>query len=220
MSANNMSGAFVRHAWSLAGVLLLVFSTAHADVTVYEKAPSVEELQQKLLGNKQNGQKKFKTRAIVFGDSEPEAAEQTQAEPASVAVDSAPAPASPAVTATPQTTTVQVSEDAIAFPIQFQVNSAQILPQSAPFLQTIAGLMQKNPSLRLLIEGHTDISGNYQLNMRLSRDRANAVMNYLINRFGIESARFVPVGKGPAELLENLDPADPKHRRVQFRVIG
>lgn len=228
MSANNQRAPLTLYGCSVASALLLAFSAAHADVTVYEKAPSVEELQQKLLGNKAE-KKKFKTRAIVFddgGQDESAAPQAEQAPQAAQAVEPAPAAAGgqtsarPAPAAAAPQATLQVSEDAIAFPIQFQVNSAQVLPQSVPFLQTIAGLMHKNAGLRLLIEGHTDISGNYQLNMKLSRDRANAVVNYLTNRYGIEPARLMPVGKGPAELLEGLEPTDPKHRRVQFRVIG
>lgn len=217
-------------AWT-AGIAasLLMNAGAWADVTVYEKAPSVEELQQKLLGGGKAEQKKFKTRAIVFGDSAPaEAAPAPPATSGQPQAAPAPLPAQPAATyatvapqaapAAPQS--MQVSDNAIAFPIQFKVGSSQILPESVPFLQSIAGLMQKDPSIRLLVEGHTDITGNYQRNMVLSRERAFAVMNYLIERFGIEPTRIVPVGKGPTDLLPGLDPTDPKNRRVQFRVIG
>lgn len=212
------------------GCLGLWAAAARAEVTVYEKAPSVEELQQKLLGGSKAEQKKFKTRAIVFGDTPAAEAAPAQANPAAAA--SQPAPSSPTVApatsyavaapqpAMPAPQPMQVSENAIAFPIQFKVNSAQILPESIPFLQSIAGLMQRDPSIRLLIEGHTDITGNYQRNMALSRERAFSVMNFLIDRFGIEPTRLVPVGKGPTDLLPGLDPADPKNRRVQFRVIG
>lgn len=248
MSASDQNGNFGKCRWRTKVALvapllpLLLASVAQADVTVYEKAPSVEELQQKMLGGARADQKKFKTRAIVFGDSAPaadaahaqaataqpaqQAAVQPQAPsyaPSSQAPAYAPAPQAatyaPAQAAVPQQT-MQVSDNAIAFPIQFKVNSAQILPESVPFLQTIAGLMHKEAGIRLLIEGHTDISGNYQSNLALSRERASSVMNYLINRFGVEPARFVPVGKGPTEILPGLDPADPKNRRVQFRIIG
>lgn len=228
MCANNLRGPRFSavSVLPLAVALLLSAAVARAEVTVYEKAPSVEELQKKLLGGGQAEQKKYKTRAIVFGDAAAESppAQVPAPAPASVpaaavAVPSmaplpAPAPASPPVQS------VQVSDNAIAFPIQFKVNSAQILPESVPFLQSIAGLMLKEPGLRVLIEGHTDISGNYQRNLALSRERAYSVMNFLIDRFGLEPMRFVPVGKGPLEPLQGLDPTDAKNRRVQFRIIG
>lgn len=229
MFASNKSGSALlretRKKGAVMMVSLLFCASVCADVTVYEKAPSPEELQQKLLGGSKAEQKKFKTRAIVFGDA-PAAAEaapaaQPPAAPATPAAVAAPSVAVAAPTAQPAAAqTMQVSDNAIAFPIQFKVNSAQILPESIPFLQSIAGLMQKDPGIRLLIEGHTDISGNYQRNMSLSRERAYSVMNYLIDHFGIEPTRLTPVGKGPMEPLPGHEPTDPKNRRVQFRIIG
>ncbi|MDX9995781.1 MAG: OmpA family protein [Rhodocyclaceae bacterium] len=237
MSANKRGGAGrlpVRHI-ALACCLSLGIGAAWADVTVYERAPSAEELQQKLLGGEKAGQKKFKTRAIVFGDAAPQEAQPAAPEvqpapqpaPAPVAApmqQAAVAPSAPAVAPAPAPVaagqSMQVSENAIAFPIQFRVNSAQLLPESLPFIQSIAGLMQKDPGIRLLVEGHTDISGNYQRNLALSRERAFAVMNHLIDHFGIDPMRLMPVGKGPMEPLPGHEPTDPKNRRVQFRIIG
>jgi len=201
-----------RAALGCVGFALAALQPAWAgDVTVYERAPSVEELQQKLLGKGQEGQRKIKTRAIVFGESS-DAAQPAQAAPA----------AQPAPAVAPQAAqqTIQVSETAVAFPIQFRVNSAQILPESVPYLDSIAGLMQQNQGVRLLIEGHTDISGSYQRNLALSRERAMAVVNYLSSRYGIDQSRLMPLGKGPLEPLPGLEPTDPKNRRVQFRIIG
>lgn len=221
------------------------------DVTVYEKAPSVEELQRQLTGGE--GKKKFKTRSIVFGDApapqpeaaapapqtvatppqaaaaaqQPPAAAQTapqQAAPAAAPVTAYAPAASPAATApagapaAPQT--MQVSDNAIAFPINFRINSSEILPESVPFIESIAGLMQKDPSVRLLIEGHTDMSGSAARNTVLARERAFSVMNYLVDRFRIDPMRLVPIGKGFSEPLGGMEPTNPKNRRVQFRIIG
>lgn len=199
------------------------------DVTVYDKAPSVEELQRKLTGGEgADGKRKLKTRAIVFGDAAPAAAPGAepvpQAAPQSATTYAAPAPAAvpapAAQAAAPAQQTMQVGENAIAFPINFRVNSSEIMPESTPFLESIAGLMQKDPGIRLLIEGHTDISGSAARNTALSRERAFSVMNYLIDRYRIDPMRLVPVGKGFSEPLGGMDPANPKNRRVQFRIIG
>lgn len=217
------------------GVSLLLLAVGSAwcgDVTVYEKAPSVEELQRQLTGGE--GKKKLKTRSIVFGDSAPAAAAPQEAVPASQAVSGAqpvqqqavpapayaPPPAYAPVPAAPAQQAMQVGGRAIAFPINFRVNSAEILPESVPFIESIAGLMQKDPSVRLLIEGHTDMSGSLARNTALSRERAFSVMNYLIDRYRIDPMRLVPVGKGYSEPLGGMEPTNPKNRRVQFRIIG
>jgi len=207
-------------------MLLLVSGFAWGgDVTVYEKAPSVEELQQKLTGGQ--GKKKLRTRSIVFGDApapQQEAPAPAAPQPAAAvapsqqgapAVAYAPPPSAPA----PQQA-MQVGERAIAFPINFRVNSSEVLPESVPFIESIAGLMQKDPSVRLLIEGHTDMSGSAARNTALSRERAFSVMNYLIDHYRVDPMRLVPVGKGFSEPLGGMEPTNPKNRRVQFRIIG
>lgn len=222
-----------------ASLLCLVSGFAWSEVTVYEKAPSVDELQRQLNGGE--GKKKLKTRSIVFGDApaQQEAAPAPQptaaapqptgtTEPAVQAPAPAPvtayAPAPAPATAAPATVaaaqSMQVSESAIAFPINFRVNSSDILPESVPFIESIAGLLLKDPSVRLLIEGHTDMSGSPARNTVLSRERAFSVMNYLVDRFRIDPMRLVPIGKGFSEPLGGMEPTNPKNRRVQFRIIG
>ncbi len=216
---------------SLLAFLLIAGTAAWADdVKLYDKAPSVEELQRQLTGgDPAEGKKKVRTRAIVFGDAPAandaapaaapeEAAPAPQAatpKPAPAATASRPKPAAPAAQAT-----AQVGDRAIAFPINFRVNSSDILPESIPYLESISGLMQKDPGIRLQIEGHTDSTGNPAKNMTLSRERAFSVMNYLIDRYQVEPSRLVPVGKGFSEPLGGTDPSNPKNRRVQFRTLG
>lgn len=209
--------------------LLLASGQAWAqDVKLYEKAPSVEELQRQLTGGgaAPEGKKKIRTRAIVFGDAPPAAAapqqEQAAPMPAAAAPQSyqQPAPQAAYQPAPQQQSPVQVSERAIAFPINFRVNSADVLPESVPFIESVAGLMQKDPGMRLVVEGHTDSSGSASRNVALSRERAFSVMNYLIDHYRIDPLRLVPVGKGSQEPLGGTDPTNPKNRRVQFRIIG
>jgi len=202
-------------------MLLPGFALA-GDVTMYDKAPSVEELQRQLSGGDGlERRKKFRTRSIVFGDppSTPAAAE---APPASLA----PTQGNQQTTAAPgqvperPSNTARIGDRAIAFPINFCVNSSNILPESVPFLESIAGLLQKDPAIRLMVEGHTDASGNPARNIVLSWERAIAVMSYLIDRHGIDPMRLVPVGKGFSESLSGLESSNPKNRRVQFRIVG
>ena len=80
--------------------------------------------------------------------------------------------------------------------------------------------MQKDPGIRLMVEGHTDSSGSPTRNNSLSRERAYSVVNYLIERYRIDPMRLMPIGKGFSEPLEGMDSTNPKNRRVQFRVIG
>ncbi|SDG66285.1 OmpA family protein [Propionivibrio dicarboxylicus] len=221
----------------ITAALLLAFglatgSAVAADVKVYDKAPSVEELQRQLTGSDEGAPRsKPRTRAIVFGDAAPapQEAAPPQAAPAPAPAPQAQAPRpqqtqsqgqAQAARPQPQQQSVQVGTNAIAFPINFRVNSSDIMPESIPFLESIAGLMQKDPGVRLMVEGHTDSSGSSARNNSLSRERAYSVVNYLIDHYRIDPTRLMPVGKGFSEPLEGLDASNPKNRRVQFRIIG
>lgn len=221
--------------FGLAGLVLgMLFSPLGlaSDVKVYDKAPSVEELQKQLTGDSVPGRSKPRTRAIVFGDASPAPQDTAPAQQeASTDKPTAAAPQQPRpqqtqsqgqaqASASAGQQPMQVSVNAIAFPINFRVNSADIMGESIPFLESIAGLLQKDANIRLLVEGHTDSSGAATRNNTLSRERAYSVVNYLIDRYRIDPARLIPIGKSFSEPLEGLDASNPKNRRVQFRVIG
>lgn len=80
--------------------------------------------------------------------------------------------------------------------IHFDVDKATIKPQSEPVIAQIAAVMKQNPSWRFRVEGHTDSDGGYQHNMVLSQQRAQAVVNDLVNRYHIARSRLTAQGFG------------------------
>ena len=50
----------------------------------------------------------------------------------------------------------------------FDLGSAKVTPGSMGYIDAIAAVLARDPSIRLVIEGHTDVSGSYQRNMMLS----------------------------------------------------
>jgi len=119
--------------------------------------------------------------------------------------------------------TKQVAEDsiALALPIQFDLNSAELQEEAKPFLDEIGRMltMDQFRQGRLLIEGHTDATGPESYNEWLSRKRAEAVKNYLISRFAIEPHRLRIVGLGERKPLPGKHPNDPLNRRVELHRI-
>ncbi|MGY6534368.1 MAG: OmpA family protein [Pararhodobacter sp.] len=81
--------------------------------------------------------------------------------------------------------------------ILFAFDSDEVLPESARALETVAGLMQENTGLSLLVVGHTDAVGSFDYNLRLSLSRASAVVDWLATRHGIARDRLRPAGAGP-----------------------
>ncbi|MFA6971029.1 MAG: OmpA family protein [Gallionella sp.] len=149
--------------------------------------------------------RKGRTRAIVFDD---------ETQPAA-------APASPVASTNGNCGELPTDVKAIAidFSIQFKMGSAQISPASEKILREIAKVLSLS-SRCVLVEGHTDATGNVDRNNALSRERADSVVNYIVEQSSIDRKRLVPIGKGSSEPLKNLNPRNPDNRRVVFKVVG
>ncbi len=109
--------------------------------------------------------------------------------------------------------------------INFDLDKAEILPQSIPDLQRIVRLMKENPNIKVEMSSHTDSRGSKAYNQRLSQRRANATVEYLVSQ-GISRDRLIARGAGETELLNECDDHTPcpeeKHRvnrRTEFKII-
>ncbi|HEX6846208.1 MAG TPA: OmpA family protein [Chitinophagaceae bacterium] len=102
--------------------------------------------------------------------------------------------------------------------ILFDVGKDVIKPQSYGALKDIAGVLKENPDLKVKIIGHTDSDGDDKSNLDLSKQRAIAVKNALINEFGIDGSRMETDGKGEVEPADKNSTAEGKanNRRVEF----
>lgn len=109
---------------------------------------------------------------------------------------------------------------AIDFEIQFKLGSAELSPVSEKTLNEIAKILAMAPDRCVFVEGHTDASGNADRNLRLSRDRANSVVQYIVGKAGVLRSRLITAGKGSTEPAKGLDPRDSRNRRVSFKVAG
>lgn len=107
---------------------------------------------------------------------------------------------------------------ALALPVQFGFDSADILPSARRQLDALAEGIRLLPGTKaVVIEGHTDAAGSARYNEQLSQRRATSVKQYLVAMHGIDPARLRAVGLGQRGLLQDLDPLAAENRRVQFR---
>ena len=102
--------------------------------------------------------------------------------------------------------------------ILFDTDSDRIKPDSAAVIKMIANGLQSNPSLNLLIEGHTDSSGDAAHNLDLSKRRAEAVKAVLVAQFGIDAARLTTSGLGASKPIASNDSPQGRadNRRVEL----
>ncbi|MBP8308685.1 MAG: OmpA family protein [Burkholderiaceae bacterium] len=103
--------------------------------------------------------------------------------------------------------------------ITFETNSTAISSGSISALDKL-GRALKSDQLALYrfdVEGHADPRGNHEDNLKLSQGRAESVVEYLVSKHGIESARLRPIGKGDSEPVNTRNPAAAENRRVTVR---
>lgn len=106
----------------------------------------------------------------------------------------------------------------IIYGIYFDFNKAEVKPDSDAALQEIAKLLTQNPKLRIYVVGHTDNVGGFDYNMKLSQQRAEAVVKELVSKYKVEASRLKPLGVGPAAPLTSNDSEEgkAKNRRVEL----
>jgi len=202
----------------LAG-LLAGTATAQAGETMIFKdgAPKAAELARILWPTKNRAQGATgATRSIrINPDVAPEAVaaqpvthvEYSETE-ATAATDVAPS-AAPAV-------------DSFGFLIHFGYDSAEILAESRPYLDSVGAMLRlpEAQGKKVKIVGHTDAKGSEQYNQALSERRAGAVRAYLTAEFGVASEQLEIVGEGEREPVSGSDPYAADNRRVEFHAEG
>jgi subtilisin family serine protease/outer membrane protein OmpA-like peptidoglycan-associated protein len=111
---------------------------------------------------------------------------------------------------------------AIDLSIPFALGSAELKPEGRAQLRALGEALASDKLKNQAIEiaGHTDSSGEAEFNRRLSERRAQAVKNFLIERFGFSRERFRVVGYGEDELKNPLVPRASENRRVEISVIA
>jgi OmpA-OmpF porin, OOP family len=106
--------------------------------------------------------------------------------------------------------------------IQFNFGSAQLTPESSETLRNLGNALNHElaDQKAFLIEGHTDAAGSPQANTALSRRRAQAVKDYLVEEVGVSPSRLQILGKGSSDPANPADPYAAANRRVVVVNIG
>jgi OOP family OmpA-OmpF porin len=115
-------------------------------------------------------------------------------------------------------TTTDHAGDQVVLRVQFRTNRAEILPASRVVLDSAAAAIRATPNSRWQVEGHTDNVGSAATNRALSRARAQAVVDYLVQQ-GVKPAILTAQGFGPDRpATTNATVAGrAQNRRVQLR---
>jgi OOP family OmpA-OmpF porin len=112
------------------------------------------------------------------------------------------------------------SKEVYELDVHFETGKSTIKPESYGVLNDLLAAMNRLKTSKIELAGHTDSDGSAEANLQLSRDRAVAVRDYLVNK-GIISTRIQTVGYGEAKPVANNDSEQgkAKNRRTEVRVI-
>ena len=104
--------------------------------------------------------------------------------------------------------------------IRFRPGSSVIETESEPLLKYLGHIARRCPNSRIEISGHTDSDGSDELNMALSRERAEAVVKFLAAD-GVARTRLQAAGYGKSRPLvaNTSDVNKAKNRRIEFKII-
>jgi outer membrane protein OmpA-like peptidoglycan-associated protein len=142
---------------------------------------------------------------------------------ATAATKSANAGALAALAAVTASTPVEDALKALNLPVVNFATGSAALPQDAePVLAKAAAVMAMLPAtLRLGIDGHTDSTGTAESNLLLSRQRAQAVVDFFVAN-GVSRERLVPQGHGDARPIATnaTEEGRFRNRRIEVRALG
>jgi OOP family OmpA-OmpF porin len=106
--------------------------------------------------------------------------------------------------------------------IYFDYDKFELKPQEKEELNQLGKFLQTNPKAFVALQGFTDNRGTPEYNMKLSRDRAEAVADYLVKNFKLDSGRVTAMWYGEGNPVASNETAEgrAKNRRVEVAVSG
>ncbi len=84
----------------------------------------------------------------------------------------------------------------------FRIGSHTITADQMPNVTMIADYMKSHPASKVVIKGYASKDGNYDFNIKLAKNRAEAVKNALVKKYGIAESRIVAEGEGIGEMFD------------------
>ena len=117
-----------------------------------------------------------------------------------------------------QIATIAQEKPRIDLEIKFEFNSAQISRSAMPDMEAL-GKALSDPSLKgssIVLAGHTDVVGRDEVNQDLSERRADAVKQFLIDKYRLAPENLVTAGYGKTRLKDKANPRAAENRRVEI----
>lgn len=109
----------------------------------------------------------------------------------------------------------------VSFMVEFDFNESDVNEESIGELKRFLEIMKNNPNVVCVVDGHTDDLGSARLSNKMSLQRASAMKDIFVNRYGIAAKRIQVYGHGSTKPIANIDSAEgsAKNRRIEIRTV-
>lgn len=116
---------------------------------------------------------------------------------------------------------LQIDQKIILESVYFDQSEYVLKEESFAELNRIINLLQNNPTMEILLEGHTDNQGDMLLNTKLAKNRVEAVKTYICEKGEIAATRVHIKSWGPARPIYSnaSEESRKKNRRVEFSIV-
>jgi outer membrane protein OmpA-like peptidoglycan-associated protein len=103
--------------------------------------------------------------------------------------------------------------------LNFETGSTQLTPDSRPTVDALVAILKAYPAVNVVLEGHTDSTGDVAVNKKLSLDRSTAVKTIVVSG-GVADSRVGTAGFGPEKPIASNDTEEgrAKNRRLELVV--
>ena len=108
----------------------------------------------------------------------------------------------------------------LSLKINFALNSYELTKAAQQHLDELGEELAVSESIKISLQGHTDMRGEAYYNKELSIRRAESAKKYLVDTFNLNPERIVTLGFGFEHLANEDDPYSPENRRVEVLKIA
>lgn len=115
----------------------------------------------------------------------------------------------------------EIPEVIILKGVNFNTGSHQLTDESSAILDETADALMRHPQMKVEVAGHTDNRGSQAFNLRLSQERAQAVLDYLVSR-GVDAENITAKGYGPDDPIADNETVEGRaaNRRVELHILS
>jgi OmpA-OmpF porin, OOP family len=114
--------------------------------------------------------------------------------------------------------TIKQTGKVAVYGIYFDTGKSVLKTESKGTLEEISKLLKADTGLKLYVVGHTDNTGTFDANMKLSMERAASVVNALVSQYSVNATSLKACGSGPISPVASNDTEEGKalNRRVEL----